>query len=35
MDWNKRVQTAWQQEVKNGGYDTVGVLKFNKGTAIS
>ena len=35
MDWNKRVQTAWKQEVERGGYNTVGVLKFNKGTAIS
>ena len=35
MDWNKRVQAAWQQEIEVGGYDTVGVLKFNKGTALS
>ena len=35
MDWNKRTQTAWQQELAEGNYDTVGVLKFNRGTAIS
>ena len=34
MDWNKQIQTAWQRELTNGDYDTVGVLKFNKGTAI-
>ena len=35
MNWNKRVQSAWKQEVEHSGYNTVGVLKFNKGTAIS
>lgn len=35
MDWNKRIQTAWQQELLKNNYDAVGVLKFNKGTAIS
>ena len=34
MDWNKQIQTAWQRELTKGDYDTVGVLKFNKGTAI-
>ena len=35
MNWNKRVQAAWQRELEQGDYDTVGVLKFNKGTAVS
>ena len=35
MNWNKQIQTAWQQELAKGNYDTVGVLKFNRGTAIS
>lgn len=35
MDWNKQIQTAWQQELAKGNYDAVGVLKFNRGTAIS
>ena len=34
MNWNKQIQTAWQRELAKGNYDTVGVLKFNKGTAI-
>ena len=34
MNWNKQIQTAWQQELAKGNYDTVGVLKFNKGTVI-
>jgi len=34
MNWNKQIQKAWQQELTKGNYDTVGVLKFNRGTAI-
>jgi hypothetical protein len=35
MNWNKQVQAAWQREIEQGSYDVVGVLKFNRGTAIS
>ena len=35
MNWNNHTRIAWQREIERGGYDTVGVLKFNKGTAIS
>lgn len=34
MNWNKQIQAAWQREVERGGYDVVGILKFNRGTAI-
>jgi hypothetical protein len=35
MNWNKEIQAAWQRELEQGNYDVVGVLKFNRGTAIS
>ena len=35
MNWNKQIQAAWQREIEQGNYDVVGVLKFNRGTAIS
>ena len=34
MDWRKSVHTAWRQQLLQGDYNTVGVLKFNKGTAV-
>ena len=34
MNWRNRVHTAWRQELMQGDYNTAGVLKFNKGTAV-
>ena len=34
MNWRNRVHTAWRQELMQGDFNTAGVLKFNKGTAV-